>query len=939
MSKKLRITSIISLSVLIILLFSLFTVMSVKGEEIPKTTDVFTMTTGTNQENYAFPTMYGVNTPVGASDSGIAFFHKKGKLAFTYNNAINFKSMTKNDSILEFYAIMGEKNAILENIKITLTDTENSDNSFSYYAFYQYNDGGAIYCRTQYLGKDLAEGGRNGNPYNAEYGKWATGSGFYYLTRSNKNMPWEAWSETKKVYPVTFFLDYEEKATYVQKRNGTAFENLLILDLDKTSVIGEGAEWKGFTNDTAYLSVEATFSNVDFDGGIVIKSITGFNVGGTLTDDASYPMPKVEVEIDSDYLTMDQEKTILPDGYVGIKYPIPNVRAFDWYFADNQTIDYKVIKVDTGLDCTSKVVENNFVAEDSGEYKIVYTINNTKQTVTKEYYFNVFVNESPIMIGLESSFSNAEIGNVYTVPQTIVYGGSKVITKTEKLYYNGVLVDFDASRKVMLDKSGDLTLSVECQCYGGSVFARNFNVKVSDSIIMTVEGFPKIIKTGEDLQLPIAKAVNSSNGENVDVQITFDGESVSSDGVVFTDKTEGYIKVVYKASCDLGEKVLEYDLKVVNPETALPSDYFICADDLVSFGNGVNGIEINANSTSLITWGYPVVTGYASEKMTIALFGLAGKNNFGYLDVILTDCEDRYSQSTIRIYNSSNLKTVLEVDGVKYETNGSFYDGNSVSRIGFYVKNNTLYHSLNDKEMCKLSISDAKTCFVSFKMGELSGDAGASLFILGNQNMDLVYEGEWKDRVVPVISFDKQFNSVIEFAKGKTVTIPSLKVFDLFNASSTATLRVLDPQGEIVYTSSDLSKENSFVLDKVGKYTIMFNLSDNDKGTGAKTYYCDSLDLINPVLKIEGSIKDTLKIGTKINIPKASASDDVDGEISVIIYVRYLKDNSVEHVDGGQEYTFDLIGKYEIVYVARDNSYNYATYKMPINISEVANEK
>ena len=939
MTKKLRILGIISLSMLIVVMFAFFTVFHAKGEETQKTTDVFTMSVGTNQENYAFPSMCGTSTPVGASDSGIAFFHEKGKLSFSYDNAINFKSMTKNHSLIEFYAIMGEKNAILENITITLTDTEDSDNSISYYAFYQYNDGGAIYCRTQYLGKDLAEGGRNDNPWNAEYGRWATGSGFYYLTRSNKNLPWEAWSETKKVYPLSFYLDYEEKATYVQKRSGTNFESVLILDLDKTSVIGEGAEWKGFTNDTAYLSVEATFSNIDFDGGIIIKSITGFNVGGTFTDQSSYPIPKVDVDITSDYITTEQDKMILPNGYVGIKYPIPSVRAFDWFFADNQAIDYKVVKVDTETDCTSQVVEDCFVADQEGEYKIVYTISNGKQSVNKDYYLNVFANEEPIMIGLENPFDKAEIGNMFTVPQTIVFGGSKVITKTEKLYYNGTLVDFDATRKIMLDKAGDLILSVECQCYGGSSFVRNFNIKVSNTIIMTIDGFPKIIKTGEDLQLPLAKAVNSLTGEDVDVEITFDGADVSDDRIVYTDKTEGMVKVTYKAVCSLGEKVLEYDLKVVNPDTALPSDYFIAYDDSIKFGNSENGIEFSANATSTITWGYPVVTGYASEKMTVALYGIVGKSNFGYLDVILTDCQDKYSQSTIRIFNSNNSQTMLEVDGVKYQTNGSFFDGNSASRIGFYIKNNTLYQSLNDKVMCKLSIAGAKTCFVSFKLGEISGDAGASLFILGNQNMDLVYDGEWRDRIVPVISFDKQFDSVSEFSKGATVTIPSLKVYDMFNSSSSATLRVLDPQGEIVYTSANLSQENSFTLDKVGKYTIMFNLSDNNKASGAKTYYCDSLDVVNPILSIEGSIPQSLLVGTKVIIPKASASDDVDGNVDVIIYVKYLKDGKVRHVDGGSGFTFELVGKYEIVYVARDNSYNYTTYRMPIDIKETTNEK
>ena len=940
MTKKVKtISLIITFFIFIIALLSIYTLLIANAEDQPKPTDVFTMSVGTKQENYSFPSKYGTETPVGKSDSGIAFFHDKGKLSFSYDNPIDFKSMTKDNSIIEFYAIIGEKNAILENIKITLTDTEDSNNQITYYAFYQYNDGGAVYCRTQYLGKDLAEGGRNGNPWNAEYGKWATGSGFYYLTRNSSTLPWQEWSENNKVYPLTYFLDYEEKATYVQKRSGVSFEKLLILDLDKTSVIGSGAEWKGFANDTAYLSVDATFSNVDFEGGIVVKSLVGFNVGGVFTDDSSYPIPKVDVEIDSNYISKEDNKEILPDGYVGIKYKIPSVRAFDWYFADNQTVTHQIIKVDTSENCSAKEIEGYFVADESGEYKIVYTVNNSKNTVTKEYYFEVFENESPVLIGLESPFENAEIGNMFSIPKPVVYGGSKTITTTEKLYYNGKLVELDSTRKIFLDKAGDLTFSVESQCYGGSLFVKNFNVKVSDSIIMTVAGMPKIIKTGEDFQLPKAFAIDSFNGDQVNTTITFDGADVGEDRIVFTNKTEGKVKVVYKAVGISGEKVLEYELKVVNPETALPSDYFICADDSVQFDNRENGIDIKTNSSTLLSWGYPIVTGYASEKATIALYGLEGGNNFGYLDVILTDSEDRYSQTTIRMYNSSDGNTTIEVDGVKYETTGSFYNENGVSRVGFYIKNNAIYHSLNDKKICDLSLVNAKTCFISFKLCEINGNAGVSLFILGNQNMDLVYDGEWRDRIVPIISFDKKFDYVTEFSKGKTVTIPSMKAYDVFNASSSVTLKVLDPLGEVVYASKDLSKENSFTLDKIGRYSIVFSLSDNDKGTGVKTYYCDSLDFVNPVLTIEGSIKTDLEVGAKIIIPKATAVDDADGEIDVMIYVRYLKDNKIKHVDAEQEYVFDIIGQYEIVYVARDNSYNYATYKMPIMISEVANEQ
>ena len=73
-------------------------------------------------------------------------------------------------------------------------------------------------------------------------------------------------------------------------------------------------------------------------------------------------------------------------------------------------------------------------------------------------------------------------------------------------------------------------------------------------------------------------------------------------------------------------------------------------------------------------------------------------------------------------------------------------------------------------------------------------------------------------------------------------------------------------------------------------------------------------------------------MGTNILLPKATATDNIDGECDVFVYVEYVTDFTKEIVFMGEKYTFTRLGKYRIHYVTHDSCSNYTRYIIEVDV-------
>ena len=189
---------------------------------------------------------------------------------------------------------------------------------------------------------------------------------------------------------------------------------------------------------------------------------------------------------------------------------------------------------------------------------------------------------------------------------------------------------------------------------------------------------------------------------------------------------------------------------------------------------------------------------------------------------------------------------------------------------------------------------------------------------LNNRNFDMLKPG------VSVLGETGGF-----FVVGDKVTVYKGATADVISPFCTFYVNVLDPDGEIV-TNTDgermegIYPDRNFTIEltKIGAYVVQFYSEDAD-GNKEKniSYALNVLDLIPPVLSApESPIPETAKAGEKLTIPGITATDAVDGELEVFVYV-VRPDMRIQTVTTGSV-EFTMTGIYVIKYYAFDAAGN-----------------
>ena len=915
-----------------------FTALASNGngvtESEPKTykkSDVFTLDNAIEdvQDEFAFETSKQINaelntnTVVGKSDNGVAFFSSTSGAAFSYKNEIDVSSLTKNDSLIEIFPLYASEWATVNSLDITLTDTQNAENSFtvSYYT----HQNGACYAWVEYAGKELALGTEK----NDNYGKLMKTHGAYcsgnLLTLSSK-----------KEYPTPFSvgLDYAEKTVYLQR--GTKID--AILDLDDVSNVGKSAIWKGFSNDTAKLTVSMGFEQAKL-GGCVVKSVLGHNLDGGFEnelgelDETLFDAPNIKFQIKDEYI----EK--MPVGAVGVAYPLPQITARDWFFGECANSDVSVsifqkVGEEYTQDVSSLIADGVFSPAAKGEYVINYTARNAVKTALERLYFEVLDQLAPIVV-LMDDYATPQILSNLTIPSVEAYGGSGELRIEEHLYYNGEEQELNESRTIYLHRPGTVTLKTVITGYCGEEVVRYFPLVIPDTVVLSVQKMCKVLQSNTETVFPEAICYDTATGENKTVEIRVDGQLLGADRKYTPTKTEGTVLVEYSAENAQSKR---YEVAIVDKATLRPSDLMLQKHGDMQMEDSNVGLRYgSAVSGTECFWGYPVVTGNSSDMAVITLSNYTdslqeNKANFDYVDVTFANFEDESETAFIRIYKDCDVDSDLSYlqingKGAKYLIDGNL--GVKESSVSFYVdtQKGYVYNSTNYAPICTFDGYTATLSIVGIRYGNIDGEAGVLIREISNQK--LRSNDNWTDNVAPVIAFSKSIEKSFEKEIGSVVYLPKAEAYDMLTGVAQVSVKVTNPDGENVTLEN-----NAFVVEKTGTYRITYSTQDKNSKKGNFHFDCNVYDNQAPVLTIEESVLTRLSLGDTILIPKATATDALDGERQVSVYMRYKGDYDVQVVQMGERYTFTRKGVYELTYFARDNHYNYVEYVMSITIGD-----
>lgn len=862
------------------------------------------------------------DTSVGKTTNGVGIYASTSGATFTYKNEIDFSDLTTDDNLIEIFPLYAEQWASLNTLRVTFTDTENSNNTFSVY-YYTFTNG-ALYARVEYAGKSLALGNESANfgQLISQYGTWCSGN---YLTLT-----------PAKTYPtpLSVCVDYAERQVYIKH----ATKLSLVLDLDDVTQVGKGSIWQGFEKDTAYMSVSIGLAQPK-QGGVIVKSVLGHNLDGSfyggdngdVLDESLFDAPTVQFDMPSEYLAE------MPDAEIGVGYPLPKAIARDWYFGTcgDDDISVKVYRKNSdgqyADDVTSLVDGGRFIATQTGDYQLVYTASNPVKSQVEKLSFKVVDKLPPITVQMQEAFVAPEILTQLSIPRVSAYGGSGNLQIVETLFYNGVEQSINEARTLYVDKPGTVLLKIVCMDYCESETVEYFPLVIPDTVVLSVQNVPKVLQSSTTIILPEAICYDTLTNQPKTATIKVDGVALGADRSYEVEKTSGSVDVEYTADGAISKT---FTIPVIDGTTMRPADLMLKKSGEITAEDSSNGVYLTANkSGSEIYWAYPVVTGYSSNNafITISNAGL-DKANFDYVDITFANCASETETAFVRIYRDCDADakmSYVQVNGVgaKYLVDGNLSVTDSSIYLCVDTANGYLKNGINFSPICEIGGYSAQTSIVGFRFGNVAAGESASILVYQISNQYMQSGEDWSDINKPVVSFDRELKKEFEAKRGSVVQLPTAKAYDMLSENATVKVRVYDPDNNQVEIS-----DGTFVASKAGKYRISYISEDINGKKGNANYYCTVYDDKEPVMTIEYAVSDSVKVGDTITIPNATAIDEVDGECTVYAYMRCEADYSFEAVTLGGKYKFTRKGVYHLTYLTRDSDFNYVEYVMTVTV-------
>ena len=851
-----------------------------------------------------------------------------------YANIIDMTNMKQSDTLLDIRIVpdvVGELNFSILKIRLTDIYDENNYIEIKVKDATLSNAGGAAYIQTAANGQKMG-GISSGNGINTESAPY---SGYNGMTG------FRGLVSNQFEYSLGFSMDYAEKKLFCSTDwqllvNGNP--KYLIADYDDPDHFS--TLWGGFTENKCYLTLipEGLVSSAN----MVVKTVAGMSLAEEVVVDNERP------EIVVNY---KEGLTKLPVGIVGVEYELPQIGARDLYNAKTTTRVYSVWNGLLNEICTNG---GTFTPENSGVYAIVYTATDVYgNEAEKVEYINVVSQEE--VEDIDISFNGATeisafIGVAYELPQYAVSNGigfNKVKVTAE--HENGEVINVEGDT-IVFNQSGEWTLTFEAYDYFGD--ARK-QIK-THTINVTRKGepiwdgnivLPNIFINEYTYTLPSPVAYDYSVSETNPValipEITVkdgNGERVLRDGEYLAKvATHGEeILVTYKWSAENGESLektfVVFGGIVYENELLDMSKYFV-----------TNGLTITLEELSSDF----VVNGSAYDGKPSAQFAkevLASEfsfwftvkkdyNNFDGVTIYVWDSVDATEKIKVSIYKraeGSGTSSISFNDGDVRTAQGTFWEENLIN-LGFSY--NAITQEISDGSGTVVLVAD-KTIYGKAFNGFSSGKAYMSFELEGVVGKSAVTVKQINGQYICSVQEDLTKPDVLllgnlggSYVVGDEVEIPAVLAVDVLGEILQATVTVVCPDGTSAQAVGGklLSKASAYesyrmMLTQAGSYTVQYIISDT---AGFRQKIEKTLivpDTEAPVVKVNGTISKTAKVGDTINISKVTATDNVSKDVKV--YVIIIKPSSYAYVAEGGSVKLDTAGTWTIRYFVYDDYYN-----------------
>lgn len=842
----------------------------------------------------------------------------------TYNDIID---LSKSDGqIIDFFLLpengVGTKD--LKRITLTLTDLYNPNVSLTI----------ILQCANDHGGEDkwwfdwtyVLAGGQNQTPTGVEGkgtpnqkiwvgGDWGSVVSYsFYGTRSNKNGASVVGTESLRVV-----YNADENAVYVG--------GMEIINLGDLKYFED--PWNGFTTGEVKMSITGDGYSQRF-ASMMITRIGANNLKNEFITDNVAP----ELTVDFG----EYSESNLPKAEKGLSYPVFNASGSDKIFGDVEVKTTVYYNYESQQRYEVDIIDGRFATDEIGPYTIEYlAYDGFKNESKKLVEIECIAAASPLSVTADGEYTTSCGTGELVFPATAVYTGGtgSVTTYAMAKEQNGE--EFAIDNGFRPEKEGVYVIKLYAVDMLGktATFAYDLNVSISEApVFIDAPILPKFFMEGFNYTLPTIPAYDYSSGvERKQISTTIaikDGKNggeeraLTSNIADFDADADGFATIIYKATGAKGENSVEYKVRVIDGWR----DYDNYSFDMKKYFYGENievtdsadGVTVSASADTSYTFVNPVIAHKFETRFAIT------QGQFACLQLVLEDSKDPNVRFTIEIDNSYNTKenAQLRVNGValRYRPSAGFNGGT------FYLTYDELNKLLQDDVSLKSAVLNADgSVFTGFPSGliyvtaNVIGVNGGSSIMWKNFGGQTLSDSDY-DLLAPSIKLASEYAS--KYSIGTVAEIYPAVSADVLCPEVYTSVTVKDPNGKIVTDVNGLKLENVpfdrsyFIkLELYGSYSVKYTSMDWMEREQEYPFALLVVDEQAPEIKVEGTIATEVQKGTSIKIANATATDNVDGEVSVYAYV-VNPSGIISSVAFGESVKLSATGVYQIRYMSVD---------------------
>lgn len=732
------------------------------------------------------------------------------------------------------------------------------------------------------------------------------------------------------------YYNVEEKAIYAVSDMGV---KKMIIDFDDPRFFGTTL-WGGFTSNEVYCRIRCANYKRD-KASLLLMKYGNYDLKNEEISDVVAPVITVNYG--------EYTKNNLPKALLDHKYPVFSATAFD--AVDGAlNVDVKAyLNYYSQQKMELDIKKGTFIPEFSGApHYLVYTATDAHGNKSEEVVvIDVVASCDPIAIAF-SEYENTKVaGDLYRLPAHEITGGLGNVALTVSATLNGNPIDIE-NKCVRPFNEGTLVITYDLVDYIGQTYSTTVETEIAEATKPTfieTPTLPKYLVAGNSYRLPELSAYNyvTASGEKLETSIfVLENGNTKEIDEVYVPADVSQAEIIYTAK--IGDSVGEYRVsipvyKTSDSEGIQMEKYFLCDENATAVAAS-KSVDLIATANAEIEFLNALVAD--SFRTEFAL----GEDFSGLkkLTIRLTDI--------VREEKSLTFTYVLQGKTVSFYLNGEEngavgVEGTASAGMKFSLQldmtqKQVKYDIANDFVLPVTRFANGDSydgftdglAYVTYEM-EVSTTASISIQKINGH----VFNDKGTEKIKPMIAWGGDTGG--QYTLGETLKLPKIIANDVLSGNVDAYVTVTMPSGtvakdslsrlmdEFLYDGSEIE----VLLSEYGDYKIVVKATDVSGNVSTSNLRVSVVDKEKPQMTVNGNVVETAKVGDKINLPKATATDNY-AEPTISVYVICAGGNTYLFENGENSFIANQAGVYTVVYTASDDMGNFVSAYYKITVEE-----